>query len=83
MICHVKGLAEGTKVTRYRWFRNCTAGDNGRCQVRDGDPYYRVVKDILLVDFISWDQRGKYNCFVDFNNKPQSHSDLSIIAVTG
>ena len=50
------GLAEGTEVTRYRWFRNCTAGDNGRCQVHDGDPYYRVVKDTLLVDFTSWDQ---------------------------
>ena len=36
----------------------------GRHEIQAGDPYYRVVKDTLLIHFTSLDQGGKYTCFV-------------------
>ena len=80
--CNVTGLSEGNEVVSYRWFRNCTGGANGRCQIRDEDPYYKVVKNNLLVDVASWDQEGRYSCSVRFNATPVS-TTLTSIRVAG
>ena len=53
LTCDVTGLPEGNKTVGYRWYHNCTAIQNSRCEIRDGDPYYRVVSDTLLVDVTS------------------------------
>ena len=82
LTCDVTGLPEGSEVVSYRWFHSLTGDSQDRHQIRDRDPYYRVVKDTLLVDFISQDQKGKYTCFVSFNNAPPSGS-IAIITVAG
>ena len=64
LICDVTGLPEGSEVLRYRWYHKCTMTPNSRCEIRDGDPYYRVVSDTLLVDVTSNDQGGRYSCSV-------------------
>ena len=83
LTCDVTGLPDGSEVVSYRWFHNCTGGTQGRCQIQDGDPYYRVVNDTLLVDVTSWDQGGRYYCFVKFNILPQSSYYISIIIAAG
>ena len=80
LTCNVTGLSEGNKVVSYRWFLNCT---QLRCQIRNEDPYYRVVMDTLLVDVTSLDQGGRYYCFVTFSNTPQAHASTSRITVAG
>ena len=65
LICDVKQLSEGSEVLSYRWYHNCTAHLT-RCEIQDGDPYYRVVKDTLLVDVTSWNQGGRYYCNVHY-----------------
>ena len=60
LTCDVTGQLEGHEVVSYRWFHNCTSTPDSGCEVRDGDPYYRVVNDTLLVDVTSWDQGGRY-----------------------
>ena len=62
LTCDVTGLPEDSEVVSYRWYHNCTELHNQRCEIRDGDPYYRVVKDTLLVDVTSFDQGGRYYC---------------------
>ena len=64
LTCDVTGLPQGGKVVSYRWYHNCTRTPDSRCEVQDGDPYYRVVNDTLLVDVTSWDQGGRYYCTV-------------------
>ena len=64
LTCDVTGLSEGNEVVSYRWYHNCTGLPQIGCEIRDGDPYYRVVSDTLLVDVTSWDQRGRYYCTV-------------------
>ena len=70
LTCDVTGITEGNEAVSYRWFRNCTGGTDGQCEIRDGHPYYRLVKDTLLMDITDWDQGGKYKCFVGFNATP-------------
>ena len=82
LTCDVTGITEGNVVVSYSWFHNYTEGTNGRHAIQDGDPYYRVVKDILLMDITSWDQGGKYSCFVRFSNSSVS-STLTSITVAG
>ena len=62
LICNVTGLPEDSEALSYRWYHNCTARPDRACEIRDGDPYYRVVKDTLLVDVTSFDQGGRYYC---------------------
>ena len=62
----VAGLPQGDKVVSYSWYHNCTSTPDSRCEVRDRDPYYRVVNDTLLVDVTSWDQGGRYYCTVHY-----------------
>ena len=84
LTCDVTGLSEGNEVVTYRWFHSLTGDTQGRYQIRDRDPYYRVVHDTLLVDVTSQDQRGKYACFVRFtNNAPQSGASTAIITIAG
>ena len=65
LTCDVTGLPEGSEALSYRWFHNCTGHPTARCEIQDGDPYYRVVKDTLLVDITSLDQGGRYYCNAD------------------
>ncbi len=64
LICNVTGLPEDSEALSYRWYHNCTGRLDRPCEIRDGDPYYRVVKDTLLVDVTSLDQGGRYYCTV-------------------
>ena len=64
LTCDVTGLPEGSEVDSYRWYHKCPELPNSRCEIQDGDPYYRVVSDTLLVDVTSWDQGGRYYCTV-------------------
>ena len=64
LTCDVTGLSEENEVVSYRWYHKCTGRPNSRCEIRDGDPYYRVVNDTILVDVISWNQGGRYYCTV-------------------
>ena len=83
LTCDVSGLPQGGKVFSYRWYHSCTGGTQGRCQIRDRDPYYKVVNDTLLADVTAWDHGGKYSCFVTFSNKPQSSYFTPKLTVAG
>ena len=84
LTCDVTGLTEDSEVVSYRWFHSRTGDTQQRYQIQDRDPYYRVVKETLLVDVTSLDQGGKYTCFVGFtNNVPQSSDSTDIITVEG
>ena len=84
LTCDVTGLPEGSEVVSYRWYHSCTGRPHSRCEIRDREPYYRVVDDTLLVDVISQDQGGRYYCFVKFSNMlPQSSHFTSNIEVAG
>ena len=62
LTCDVAGFPENSEVVSYRWFHNCTGPLDSRCEIQDRDPYYRVVKDTLLVDVTSLNQGGRYYC---------------------
>ena len=62
LICDVTGLPEDSEEVSYRWFHSRTGDSQRRYQIQDRDPYYRVVKDTLLVDVTSLDQGGRYYC---------------------
>ena len=64
LTCDVAELSEGKELVSYRWYHNCTGLPNSRCEILDGDPYYRVVNATLLVDVTSNDQGGRYYCTV-------------------
>ena len=64
LTCDVTGLPEGSEVVSYNWYHNCRELHNSQCQIHDRDPYYRAVKDTLLVDVTSLDQGGRYYCNV-------------------
>ena len=71
LTCNVTGLPEGSEVVNYRWYHNCPVRPNSRCEIRDGDPYYRAVKDSLLVDITSLDQGGRYYCTVQHQQETE------------
>ena len=83
LTCDVTGLPENSEVVSYRWFHSLTGENKDRYQIQDRVPYYRVAKDILLIDVTSLDQGGKYTCFVSFSNAPQSSDSTAIITVDG
>ena len=62
LTCDVTGLPVGSEVVNYKWYHNCPVRPNSRCEIHDRDPYYRVVKDSLLMDVTSLDQGGRYYC---------------------
>ena len=65
LTCDVTGLPENSEALNYRWYHNCTGRPNSRCEIQDRDPYYKVVKDTLLVDVTSLGQGGRYHCNAD------------------
>ena len=65
LTCDVTGLSISSEALSYKWYHNCTGRLDSRCEIQDGDPYYRVVKDTLLVDVTSLDQGGRYYCNAD------------------
>ncbi len=65
LTCNVTGRPEASELVNYRWYHNCPGRPNSRCEIQDGDPYYRVVKDTLLVYVTSLDQGGRYYCNAD------------------
>ena len=83
LTCDVTEVPLGSEVASCRWFHTLTGDTQGRYQIHDRHPYYRVVKDTLLVDVTSWDQGGRYTCFVSFSNAPPSSSFTATIAVKG
>ena len=76
LTCDVTGLPEGSEVLSYRWYHKCTDVPNSSCEIRDGDPYYRVVNDTLLADVTSENNVGRYHCHVNYTNM-QGVSDLA------
>ena len=62
LTCNVTGLPEGSEVGNYKWYHNCPGLPNSRCEIEDRKPYYRIVKDTLLVDVTSLSQGGRYYC---------------------
>ena len=83
LTCDVTGFAEDSEIVSYRWFHSLTGDTQGRYEIRGGVPYYRVVKDTLVIDVTSLDQGGKYTCFVSFSNAPPSGGSTAIITVEG
>ena len=83
LTCDVTELPENSEVVSYRWYHNCTKLLNSRCEIEDLTPYYRVLKDTLLVDVTSMDQGGKYYCFTIFSNAPGSSASTAILTVKG
>ena len=65
LTCDVTGLSKGSEALSYKWYHNCGGRPDRLCEIRDGDPYYRAVKDTLLVDVTSLDQGGRYHCNAD------------------
>ena len=65
LTCDVTGLSEDTEVLNYTWYHKCT---DETCEIQEGDPYYRVVADTLLVDVTSENKVGRYYCHVTYRN---------------
>ena len=82
LTCDVTELPESSEVVSYSWYHSCTGGTQGRCQIRDRDPYYRVVNDTLLVDVTSWDQGGKYYCTVHYLYETYKYAPIDWISMT-
>ena len=67
LTCNGTGLSENNDVLSYKWYHKCTF-DMYSCETQDGDPYYRVVADTLLVDVTSENNVGRYHCIVTCRN---------------
>ena len=72
----------GSEVLSYRWYHNCTKYPNSRCEVRDRDPYYRVVNDTLLVNVTSWDQGGWYFCVVHYLQQAEATNFTAVFLLS-
>ena len=83
LTCGVTGLSEENGVVSYRWFHSLTGKNEDRYEIYDRHPYYRVVKDTLLMDVTSWDQGGKYTCFVKLKTDAPSISSAAVLTVEG
>ena len=82
LTCDVTGLPEASEAHNYRWYHKCAALPIRRCEIRDGDAYYRVMKDTLLVDVTSLDQGGRYYCNAD-SLPPKEAAITRELAVAG
>ena len=65
LTCDVTELPEGSEVLSYKWYHNCAYE---RCEIRGGDPYYRVMADTLMVDVTSEHNVGRYHCNATYRN---------------
>ena len=79
LTCDATGIPQGGKLINYTWEHNCT---HGRCEIQDGDPYYRVVNNTLLVDVTSWDQGGRYYCTVHYRYKAYKYAPIDWTSMT-
>ena len=82
LTCDVTGLPEGSEVGNYKWYHNCPGLPNSRCEIEDREPYYRIVKDTLLVDVTSLDQGGRFYCTVQHQQETHRGSTREL-AVAG
>ena len=71
LTCKVTGRPEASEALSYKWHHNCARIVSSRCEIQDGAPFYRVVKDTLLVDVTSLDQGGRYYCTVQHQQERQ------------
>ena len=69
LTCDVEGQPEGNLVISYSWYQQCT---EGKCEIREGEPYHTAVDDTLLVDTISWDGGRRYSCEVKYRSEEGS-----------
>ena len=83
LTCGVTGLSDENGVVSYRWFHSLTGKNEDRYEIQDRHPYYRVVKDTLLIDVTSWDQGGKYTCFTKLKTDAPSVSSAAVLTVEG
>ena len=82
LTCTVTGLPEDSEALSYKWHHNCARIIGSRCEIRDGAPFYRVVKDTLLVDVTSLHQGGRYYCTVQ--HQQETHNGVTReLAVAG
>ena len=58
LTCDVTDLPEDSEMNRYRWFRNCTGGAQGSCEIHEPVPYYRAVKGTLWWMSLPWTKEG-------------------------
>ena len=79
LTCDVTGISEKNVVVSYRWFYNCTGGNHRRCEIRDEEPYYRIVTDTLLVDLTSLDHVKRYYCVVRVSNSSAPSTGFTAI----
>ena len=85
LTCDVKGLPEGSVVTSYKWYHNCSTG---KCEIQRESPYYTPVNDILLVDATTWDGgRRRHICQVEYRSEGEMTSNqrgfTASISLTG
>ena len=70
LTCDVIGLP-GSEAMSYKWYHNCAGRPNSRCEIEESEPYYRVMKNTLLVDVTSLYQEGRYYCAVQHQQETQ------------
>ncbi len=78
LTCDVTGHPKDRESLSYRWYHNCTGLPNSRCELHNQEPYYKVVKDTVLVDVTSEDQGGVYYCSVPYSQSERKE-ELGII----
>ncbi len=66
LTCDVTGHSEDRESLSYRWYHKCDGLPNSACELHNPVPYYKVVKDTLMVDVISQDQGVVYYCRVSY-----------------
>ena len=75
LTCDVNGLPEGSVITSYKWYHNCSTG---RCEIQKESPYYTPVNDTLLVDAITWGVgRRRHICEVEHRRVGETTSNQS------
>ena len=79
----VEGQHEGNLIISFKWYQECT---EGKCEIREGDPYHTAVNDTLLVDTTSWDGGRRYTCevkYINEENRTGIQSGSTILRLTG
>ena len=69
LTCDAEGQPEDSLEISYKWYQECT---EGKCEIREGDPYHTAVNDTLLVDATSWDGGRRYTCEVKYQSEEGS-----------
>ena len=85
LTCDVNRLPEGSTVTGYKWYHNCSTG---KCEIQRESPYYTPVNTTLLVDATTWSGgRRRHFCQVEYHSTGGMTSNLinhtAFISLTG